>query len=101
MNEMRARIFPAGPGFGALAAAQLWCFDHNFIYGGLQRGAPVGVHRASRASRISKWRDMDSEEHDDLDGRMEAQLGGSFRGDGVILTLRTDLIPPEDLGLWT
>lgn len=75
-----------GNDFSGLYAAKDWCRRHGYEVGSTQRDAPIGVHRSTEASGISKWRNMSRKEIATLDGRLESR-GPDYGSGAVVLTL--------------
>ncbi len=100
-GEVQVERFPhTGGTWSGLHAAQAWCREHGYAYGEMQRDSPIGVHRESECSGISKWRNLSQAERAALDGRIEPE-SGSFRDGPARLTLGDsvdDGIPPRMWG---
>ena len=86
MPRSTVEEFPAGEDFQAYSAAEKWLKTRGFVTGSMQRGAPTGVHRASEALDISKWRGRTDLEKRGLDGTIES-VNGSFRDGPVYIRM--------------
>lgn len=81
------KIFDAEGEYAALNEALTWLRARGFSYGSMQRGAAIGVMLGD--VKIAKWRDLDSQEREDLHGQLWT-LHGGYRVGPVFLDIRDD-----------
>ena len=72
---------PSGD-FGAVSKAEKWCKENGISVGSMCRNEPIGLVEGSVS--IAKWRNIDREEYERLDGLM---LSEDFREGGVRIVL--------------
>lgn len=68
--------------FEACTAAEAWCRKFGVSVGGMQSSDPRGLWWGE--ADISKWRNLDEDDVEMLDGRMEFPSGSCRRGPATI-----------------
>jgi hypothetical protein len=77
-----SKVFAGTSSFDAVNDAEAWLAKHGYSYGYMEQNAPIGISKVFR--RISKWYNMTTEDHRQLDGAM---VSDDFRDGSVTVYL--------------
>ncbi len=77
-----------GGDFSALRAAKAWARKHGYVYGSMQRDAPIGLMPAETCYAVAKWRNLSLADRAQLAGVIKAGAFG-FRGGPATVEIYT------------